>query len=268
MARRSLETDYLVVGRGRDGHGVHRRPDRPRRRARHARRPSPRAPAGTGRTPIRSSSSTRRRCSTASRRRCSAPAPCSSEGPEAGLQERARRSEIQTLLRRHPVSPLRRLGSRHLPRRRASTTPTAPSHLVTSRVSGETTRVEVRRRVVDATYLSPTIPATTPPPFGVADGVARRRRQRARRRWPRRRASYVIVGSGKTATDGIVWLLAQRRRRRTGSCGCGRVSRGCSTAPSSSPTRWWRSGWRRTPWRRPPTPSRSTTCSCASRPPA
>lgn len=27
------------------------------------------------------------------------------------------------------------------------------------------------RRVVDATYLSPSIPATTPPPFGVADGV-------------------------------------------------------------------------------------------------
>lgn len=29
----------------------------------------------------------------------------------------------------------------------------------------------VCRRVVDATYLSPSIPATTPPPFGVADGV-------------------------------------------------------------------------------------------------
>ena len=29
----------------------------------------------------------------------------------------------------------------------------------------------MRRRVVDATYLSPTIPATTPPPFGVADDV-------------------------------------------------------------------------------------------------
>ena len=45
------------------------------------------------------------------------------------------------------------------------------SHLVTSLVSGETVEVDVRRRVVDATYLSPTIPATTPPPFGVADDV-------------------------------------------------------------------------------------------------
>ena len=75
------------------------------------------------------------------------------------------------LLRRHPAPPLPRLGPRHVPRRRASTTPTAPSHLVTSRVSGETVEVDVRRRVVDATYLSPTIPATTPPPFGVADDV-------------------------------------------------------------------------------------------------
>ena len=38
-------------------------------------------------------------------------------GPEAGLQERARRSEIQALLRRHPASPLPRFGPRHLPRR-------------------------------------------------------------------------------------------------------------------------------------------------------
>jgi hypothetical protein len=77
---------------------------------------------------------------------------------------------------------------------------------VTSRVSGETTAVKVRRRVVEATYLAPTIPATTPPPFAVADDVdivpigdlARLETVPSR---------YVIVGSGKTATDGIVWLL-------------------------------------------------------------
>ena len=65
----------------------------------------------------------------------------------------------------------------------------------------------MRRRVVDATYLSPTIPATTPPPFGVADDV----RVVAINELARLTAapnSYVIVGSGKTATDGIVWLLA------------------------------------------------------------
>ena len=65
----------------------------------------------------------------------------------------------------------------------------------------------MRRRVVDATYLSPTIPATTPPPFGVADDV----RVVAINELARLDAApsrYVIVGSGKTATDGIVWLLA------------------------------------------------------------
>ena len=91
-------------------------------------------------------------------------------GPEAGLQERARRAEIQhyydTILHR------RFIGSGRVTFLAGSEYHNdGSSHLVTSRVSGETTSVDVRRRVVDATYLSPTIPATTPPPFGIADGV-------------------------------------------------------------------------------------------------
>src|SRR5882724_11792668 len=91
-------------------------------------------------------------------------------GPEAGLQERARRSEIQAyyddILHRRFVGSGRVtfLGGR--PYNKNNT-----SHFVTSLVSGETREIRVRRRVVDATYLSPTIPATTPPPFGVADGI-------------------------------------------------------------------------------------------------
>ena len=65
----------------------------------------------------------------------------------------------------------------------------------------------MRRRVVDATYLSPTIPATTPPPFGVADDV-RVVAVNELATLAEAPSSYVIVGSGKTATDGIVWLLA------------------------------------------------------------
>jgi hypothetical protein len=125
-------------------------------------------------------------------------------GPEAGLQERARQPEIQTYYDRvlgrfvdsGQVTFLG--GSDHHT--------DGAVHLVTSRVSGEAMEVTVRRRVVDAAYVAPTIPATTPPPFGVADGVrvvaindlARLETSPAR---------YVIVGSGKTATDGIVWLL-------------------------------------------------------------
>ena len=92
-------------------------------------------------------------------------------GPEAGLQERARRSEIQALLRRHPASPLPRLGPGHLPRRER--VPHRRHRPISSRPGcrARPSSVDVRRRVVDATYLSPTIPATTPPPFGVADDV-------------------------------------------------------------------------------------------------
>ena len=40
-----------------------------------------------------------------------------------------------------------------------------------SRVSGQRFEVPERCRVVDARYLAPDIPALTPPPFEVADGV-------------------------------------------------------------------------------------------------
>ena len=80
------------------------------------------------------------------------------------------------------------------------------THTVTSLVSGEQVQVNVRRRVVDATYLSPSVPATSPPPFGVACGV---RLATINDIAPLTEATstYVIVGSGKTATDAIVWLL-------------------------------------------------------------
>jgi hypothetical protein len=126
-------------------------------------------------------------------------------GPEAGLQERARQPEIQAYY--HDVMQRRFVGSGRvtfLPGREYHWD--GSSHLATSSVSGETVQIDVRRRVVDATYLSPTIPATTPPPFGVGDGV----RTVAINELARLEAApdtYVIVGSGKTATDGIVWLL-------------------------------------------------------------
>ncbi len=130
-----------------------------------------------------------------------------STGPERGLQHRARVSEIcayfdhvlqDRFLHSGRVAFLG--GSEY----RAD----GASHLVTSLVSGVTVPVYVRRRVVDATYLSPTIPATTPAPFHVTDDVrVAPINELARLRWTPRH--YVVVGSGKTATDGIIWLLAQ-----------------------------------------------------------
>jgi len=127
------------------------------------------------------------------------------EGPESGLQERARRAEIQHYY--DSILQRRFIGSGRVAFLAGSDYHTdGAAHLVTSRITGETTRVDVRRRLVDATYLSPTIPATTPPPFGIADGV----RVVAINELATLSAApscYVIVGSGKTATDGIVWLL-------------------------------------------------------------
>jgi hypothetical protein len=126
-------------------------------------------------------------------------------GPETGLQERARRPEIQAyyddILQRRFLEPGR---VRFLPGSEHRTI--GSTETVTSRVSGEQVEVRVRRRVVDATYLAPTVPATTPPPFGVADG-ARVVPVGALADLAESPTAVVIVGSGKTATDAIVWLL-------------------------------------------------------------
>jgi NAD(P)-binding Rossmann-like domain len=72
--------------------------------------------------------------------------------------------------------------------------------------TGETHEIAVGRKVVDARYLEPSIPATREAPFGVARNasmvpindlpVAGRSASR-----------YAVVGSGKTAVDACVWLL-------------------------------------------------------------
>src|SRR5262245_52836446 len=91
-----------------------------------------------------------------------------SQGPEAGLQERARRPEIEAY---YDAVLLRRfLASGRVSFLAASEFATdGTDHVVTSRLTGECIEVNVRRRVVDAAYLSPTVPSTTPPPFRVAD---------------------------------------------------------------------------------------------------
>ena len=128
------------------------------------------------------------------------------QGPETGLQERAHRSEIQHYY--DDILYRRFVGSGRVTFLGGSDYHTdGTDHLVTSRVSGETTRVDLRRRIVDATYLAPTIPATTPPPFGVA-GTVRVVAVNELAALDEAPSSFVIVGSGKTATDGIVFLLA------------------------------------------------------------
>jgi hypothetical protein len=124
------------------------------------------------------------------------------EGPETGLHERATAPEIcayyARVLQEHLVGSGRvsfRPGCDYLGDGR-----------IVSQLSGETTEVRVRRRVVDARYLSPRIPAKTPPPFGIADGVhvVAVNDLVGIEGAP---SQYVIVGAGKTATDACIWLL-------------------------------------------------------------
>jgi hypothetical protein len=124
-----------------------------------------------------------------------------SEGPEAGLHERATAAEICAYYERvlkqlvlsgrvefHPNCEYLGDGS------------------FVSRLTGERYQARPDCRIVDAHYLAPEIPATTEPPFGVADGI----RVLPVNELPRLEAApgeFVIVGSGKTATDACVWLL-------------------------------------------------------------
>ncbi|MEM9170292.1 MAG: NAD(P)-binding protein [Pseudomonadota bacterium] len=73
-------------------------------------------------------------------------------------------------------------------------------------LSGETTRINVRRRLVDARLSENTIPLTHARQFRVADGVAcapPNDLPRLAGRFER----FTVLGAGKTAIDSLVWLL-------------------------------------------------------------
>lgn len=123
-------------------------------------------------------------------------------GPEGGLHERADQPTIcayyEHVLAERMVGPGRveffpgcdYLGGRAF----------------VSRQSGDRFEVPDRCRVVDARYLAPEIPAETPPKFEVAEGV-RVVPVNDLPAYEGTASQYVVVGSGKTATDACVWLL-------------------------------------------------------------
>ena len=124
------------------------------------------------------------------------------EGPETGLHERATAAEICAYYEWV-------LNERLVPSGRVRFHPNCEylgEGSFVSRLSGE--RYQARRdcRIVDARYLAPEIPATTEPPFRVVGGV----RALPVNELPKLQTApreFVIVGSGKTATDACVWLL-------------------------------------------------------------
>ncbi|HEX3930139.1 MAG TPA: NAD(P)-binding protein [Nocardioides sp.] len=124
------------------------------------------------------------------------------DGPEAGLHERATKSEICAYYGRV-------LTDRLLPSGRVELH-TASEYVgdrqTVSRVSGRRLTVSPTCRIVDARYLSPDIPSVMPPPFEVTPD-ARVIPVNDVPRLEHAPSELVVVGSGKTATDAIVWLL-------------------------------------------------------------
>lgn len=125
------------------------------------------------------------------------------DGPEKGLHERATGEDVRAYYRQ--VLDERLLASGRVEFHRDCEYLGAGAFV--SLQSGERHQAGDRCRIVDARYLSPQIPATTPPPFAVAGGMP----VLPVNELPRIEhapAEYVIVGSGKTATDACVWLLS------------------------------------------------------------
>ncbi|MGD9952146.1 MAG: NAD(P)-binding protein [Burkholderiales bacterium] len=81
-------------------------------------------------------------------------------------------------------------------------------HRFASRLAGTAWQARVRRKVVDTTYLEGEFPATSAPPFEVAEG-ARCVPAGDIARLKERPERYAIIGAGKTALDACVWLLEQ-----------------------------------------------------------
>jgi hypothetical protein len=126
------------------------------------------------------------------------------EGPEAGLHERATAPEICAYYGHV-------LADRLQPSGRVEFFPATEyvgRRQLISRISGATFEVPERCRVVDAHYVAPDIPALTPPPFEVGPGAAVVPANDVVRT-VHAPSEWVVVGSGKTGTDTIVWLLGQ-----------------------------------------------------------
>ena len=124
-------------------------------------------------------------------------------GPETGLQERATQSEI--------TAYYARMLDRMVKSGKVEFFPNSDydgDRTVVSRISGRRFEVPESCRIVNAHYLAPSIPAEKPAPFGVGDG-ARVLPVNDLARLEEAPSQYVVAGSGKTATDACIWLLAR-----------------------------------------------------------
>lgn len=122
-------------------------------------------------------------------------------GPEKGLGERATAAEVSAYYQQ----VLQRMTNSGKVDFHPSCEYTGGNRFV-SLLSGKRYEVSGSCRLVDTSYLSPDIPSRTPAPFEAADD-ARVIPVNDLVRVTEAPGQFVIVGSGKTATDACVWLL-------------------------------------------------------------
>jgi hypothetical protein len=128
-------------------------------------------------------------------------------GPNAGFYERATGVEICDYFRRVLEEQLVGSGQvRFFGQCDYGGHDAGDDHAFSSRLTGETTTVRVRQKVVDATFLETSVPATHTPGFAVGEGV---------RLIPvgelvdvtEPPLGFTVLGAGKTAMDACSFLL-------------------------------------------------------------
>ncbi|HET9727882.1 MAG TPA: NAD(P)-binding protein [Acidimicrobiia bacterium] len=135
-------------------------------------------------------------------------------GENAGMYERATAAEICDYFQRvldeqlRPSGQVRFFGMSDYQGDldEPPTSSEGAEHQFVSRLTGATTTVRVRKRVVDARYLEPSIPSNHTPTFDVdpdatfipVNGLAK---------LAEAPSGYTIVGGGKTSIDACLWLL-------------------------------------------------------------
>ena len=127
-------------------------------------------------------------------------------GPNAGFYERATGVEICDYYRRVLEDHLLPSGKVRFFGKCDYIGDWSGEHAFTSRLTGKTTTVRVRRRVVDTTYLQVSVPATQTPAFEV-DPEAQLIPVGDLVEVGEPPTGYTILGAGKTAMDACNWLL-------------------------------------------------------------
>ncbi|MEP2735648.1 MAG: NAD(P)-binding protein [Erythrobacter sp.] len=131
-------------------------------------------------------------------------------GPNAGLYALASGPEISAYFEKVMNMRLLPTGRVDYHRLTEFTGKDGDIATVKSVLSGEETKIKVRRKMVDATFYQTSVPSTHTPSFELDEGVERTVPGELPDLWKRGSdlpEHYVILGAGKTAMDTAIWLL-------------------------------------------------------------